>query len=103
MFFLKPDDGIFQYIFRQHGIPSPFNAYNIKTKLKVKAVHLIDKLLAKVRQVEEREPNGRKIKALNITEKDIRLYFYCNEGSRWWFENKQKISDMIEAGKWPRS
>lgn len=76
---MKPDDGIFRDIFKDHNIRTPFNAYNIKTKLKVKAIHLIDKLLGKVRQVEEREPDGEKIKALKITEKDIRLYFYCNE------------------------
>ena len=103
LFCLKPDDGIFQDIFKVNGIPSPFSSYNIKTKLKVKAMHLIEKLLAKIRQVESKPPDGEKIKAMNINQKDIKLYFYCSNGSRWWFESRQKISDMIEASKWPRS
>ena len=45
---------------------------------------------------------GLAIKGLGITEKDVKLYFYCVNGNRWWFEGKQKISDIIETGKWPR-
>ena len=98
----KPDECVFQDLFKSNGIASPFSSYNIKTKLKVKAIHLIEKLLAKVRQVEAKGPDSEKIKALKITSKDIKLYFYCSEGNRWWFESRQKISDMIEASKWPR-
>ena len=39
---------------------------------------------------------------MELTDKDIRLYFYCKDANRWWFESKQKISDIIESGKWPK-
>ena len=85
---MKPDEGIFDNVFSQNKIPSPFSAYNIKTKLKVKAVHLVDKLFQKIKQMEGKEPYGESVKALKLTAKDIRLYFYCDEGNRWWFENR---------------
>ena len=39
-------------LFTQNGLTSPFSAYNIKTKLKVKACQLVQKIVAKVRQAE---------------------------------------------------
>ena len=65
-FYLKPDDGIFGDVFKQHSIPSPFSSYNIKTKLKVKSIHLIEKLIAKLRQLETKEPRDDRIRNLNI-------------------------------------
>ena len=73
----------------------------VKTKNRVKASHLIDKLVQKIRNYEKDEIYGKRVEQLALTEKDIRLYFYCKDANRWWFESKQKISDIIESGKWP--
>ena len=60
-FNLKPDEGIFNNLFTQSGLTSPFSAYNIKTKLKVKAQQLVQKIVAKVRQAEQKLPTGNQI------------------------------------------
>ena len=37
---------------------------------------------------------------LGITDRDISLYFHCDKGYRWWFENTQRVADIINSGYW---
>jgi len=37
---------------------------------------------------------------LNIDKRHINLYFHCDKGDRWWFENTQRVADIINSGFW---
>ena len=56
-----------------------------------------------LRDQAERNPKKDEIEALNLTKKDIHIYFYDVDGNRYWFQNSQKVSDIIEQSKWTRN
>ena len=71
--------------------------FHIKTNVEAKASQLVTTLLEKLALAENKDPE---IKRLGITDKNISLYFHCDNGDRWWFENTQRIGDIIDSGYW---
>ena len=59
-------------------------------------------MIQMLREQAESNPKKEQIEALNLTKKDIHLYFYDVNGNRYWFQNTQKVSDIIEQEKWTR-
>jgi len=47
--------------------------------------------------VGKRDPEIQKLK---ISSRNISLYFHCDKGDRWWFENTQRVADIIDSGYW---
>jgi len=90
-------DSQFPNIFRDRGLKQPFMMFNIKTNVEAKASQLVQTLLEKLALVEKRDPE---VQRLGITEKNINLYFHCQKGDRWWFENTQRIADIVDSGHW---
>ena len=87
----------FPNIFKEKGIRQPFTTFHIKTNIDAKASQLTTTLLDKLNVVGERDPA---IKALGIKQCDINLYFNCETGERWWFEDTQRVADIIDSGYW---
>ena len=71
--------------------------FHIKTNIEAKASQLINTLLEKLNAVGRRE---NEIQNLGITQRNISLYFHCDKGNRWWFENTQRVADIIDSGYW---
>lgn len=71
--------------------------FHIKTNIEAKASQLINTLLDKLNAVGKRESD---IQNLGITQRNISLYFHCDKGNRWWFENTQRVADIIDSGYW---
>ena len=90
-------DNQFPNIFKEKNIKQPFSMFRIKTNIEAKASQLINTLLDRLRKVGKREPE---IAELDITEANISLYFLCDNGDRWWFENTQRVADIIDSGYW---
>ena len=97
IYFNMQVDTQFPNIFREKGIKQPFTMFNIKTIVDAKANQLVQTLLEKLANVEKRDPE---VARLGITEKNISLYFHCHKGDRWWFENTQRIADIVDSGHW---
>lgn len=90
-------DTQFPNIFRAKNLKQPFTMFNIKTIVEAKASQLVQTLLDKLQIIQKRDPE---IARLGITEKNISLYFHCQNGDRWWFENSQRIADIVDSGHW---
>ena len=97
VFFDMQVDSQFPNIFREKNIKQPFTMFHIKTNIEAKASQLINTLLEKLNAVAKREPE---ILQLGITQRNISLYFTCDKGNRWWFENTQRVADIIDSGYW---
>ena len=90
-------DNQFPNIFREKGIKQPFTQFHIKTNIEAKASQLINTLLDKLIAQGQKE---KEIADLGITQRNISLYFHCDKGNRWWFENTQRVADIIDSGYW---
>ena len=71
--------------------------FRIKTKIDAKASQLANTLIDRLNAVAKREPE---IANLNINHRHISLYFHCDKGDRWWFENTQRVADIIDSAHW---
>ena len=97
VFFDMQVDSQFPNIFREKNLKQPFTMFRIKTNIEAKASQLINTLLEKLNSVGKRDPE---IQRLKITQRNISLYFHCDNGDRWWFENTQRVADIIDSGYW---
>lgn len=90
-------DTQFPNIFRERGIKQPFSMFHIKTNIDAKASQLINTLLEKLNTIGKK---NEEIYNLGITHRNISLYFHCDKNNRWWFENTQRVADIIDSGYW---
>ena len=97
VFFDMQVDNQFPNIFKEKNIKQPFTMFRIKTNIEAKASQLINTLLERLKDVGTKFPE---IAQLEITERNISLYFLCDNGDRWWFENTQRVADIIDSGYW---
>ena len=88
-FLLLPDE-------RQEVATNPLQVQHVKAQARIKASQLCKFVQLKVQETfrQRKEPQP------DLKPSDIKLYFFCKNGKRWYFEGGQRICHIIKEGYW---
>ena len=82
---------------RQEFSNNPLQVQHVKAQARIKANQLCKFVLLKVQEgYRQKGDNVR----LNLNLSDIKLYFFCKNGKRWYFEGGQRICHILQEKYW---